>query len=457
MKGIIKVALAIVIIAIIVGSCYIFWPKSGPELETVTYPESVLNWAEAVKSKYGNTTLKIAAITHPATDAFKKMIPYFENLTGIKVTMSEMDETIYYEKLNLWAVKGIPYDCIYAAAEAVPTLVMMKQIISLDDFIANQSLTPEWFNFSDIVPAYRDTMSYQGKTYGIPFAGETILVMYRKDLFEQYGKTPPETYEELLDLAEFFDGITVDGKSISGVSIRAETGGQQNIWAWSSFLYGYNGSMITETLPYKPEFTKTETIDSLEYFIDLTKYGPPGIEGFSFPEAWTNFQMGKSAMLVEASAAAPGIEDPEKSLVAGKVGYAIFPRGPAGECAFVGGTGLTIPKTSEHKEAMWSLIVWLTSKYSSSRYLEYGGIAGRKSNFEEETYPYYKAILDTLNTAGNTSLSRKLRAFWGCTVSFYDIQVQVSTIMGLAQVGTMTPEQACYKMQEEVWKILKGS
>lgn len=454
MRRIIKFALVIAIIAIIVGGGYLFWPKPEHKPETVTYPEYVLNWAEAVKSQYGKTTLKVAAITHPATDAFKKMIPDFESLTGIKVTVTEMEETIYYEKLNLWVLGGITWDGIYAAGEAIPTLAMMnEQIIPLDSFIANESLTPEWFDFSDIVPAYRDTMIYQGKTYGIPFAGETVLVMYRKDLFEQYNKTPPETYEELLDLAKFFHKI--DGK-ISGVSIRAQTGGLQNVWAWSSFLYGYNGSMITETLPYQLEFTKTETIDSLEYFIDLTKYGPEDIVGFSFPEAWTNFKLGKSAMLVEASAAAPIIEDPEFP-VAGKVGYAKFPRGPAGECVFVGSTGLTIPETCKHKEAMWSLIVWLTSKYSSSKYLEYGGIVSRTSNLEEETYPYYKAILDTLNIAGNTSLSRKLRAFWGCSISFYAIQLEVSIIMGEAQVGTMTPEEACYKMQEKVWKILKSS
>jgi len=454
MRGIIKVALVIVIIAIIVGAGYIFWPKPEHKPETVAHPQSVLNWAEAVKSRYGNMTLTLAAVTHPATDAFRKMIPEFEDLTGIDVVMTEMDETIYYEKLNTMVLMGIPYDGIYAASEAVPTLAMLKQIMPLDDFIANESMTPEWFNFSDIVPAYREIGSYQGKTYGIPIAGETVLVMYRKDLFEQYNKTPPETYQELLDLARFFDGKTVNGESISGVSIRAQTGGLENTWAWSSFLYGYNGGMVDlETLQI--EFTKKETIESLKYFINLTKYGPPGIEGFSFPEAWTNFQMGKSAMLVEASAAAPIIEDPEKSLVAGKVGYAKFPRGPAGECVFVGGNSLTIPEASKHKEAMWSLIVWLASKYNSPRYLEYGGVITRISNLEEKTYPYYEAILDTLDIAGNTSLSWKMREFFE-VAGFYEIKVQVSILMGEAQVGNMTPEEACYRMYEETRKILKG-
>ncbi|WP_224966180.1 ABC transporter substrate-binding protein, partial [Klebsiella pneumoniae] len=82
-----------------------------------------------------------------------------------------------------------------------------KKIVQpLDDLIADTALTPEWFDYEDIVPAYRNGISkYEGVTYGIPTAGETRFIAYRKDLFEKYGKQPPQTMDEFLELAQFFN------------------------------------------------------------------------------------------------------------------------------------------------------------------------------------------------------------------------------------------------------------
>ena len=57
------------------------------------------------------------------------------------------------------------------------------------------------------------------------------------------------------------------------------------------------------------------------------------------------------------------IEDPQKSKVIGKVGYAVFPKGPNGH---PGGTvapwGLGIPKTSKNQKAAWLFLQWATNK-----------------------------------------------------------------------------------------------
>jgi len=452
----IKIVTVLIIVVAVASIFYYAWPKA-PGPGPVEYPESVLSWAENIRSKYGGTELTVVMITHPSTDAFKKMIPEFENLTGIKVNISEYDEVTYTDKLMVMLGEGtIPYDGFACAMELLPTLAMYPEfgypemIVPIDDFIADKSLTPEWFDFEDILPAYRDIMSYGGKTYGIMMAGETVMVMYRKDLFEKYDKEPPRTYDELLDLAKFFKEEVPEVEA--GVSIRAETG-FQNMWSWGNFLYGYGGGMIDPTT-MTAEFNKKETVDSLKYFINLCEYGPVGILGYSFPEAWANFREGKSAMLVEASAACPGNEDPEQSVVAGKIGYAKFPTGPAGECAGVYGTGILIPAASEHKEAMWSLIVWLTSKYNSPKYLEYGGVANRVSDLEKKTYPYYETILKTVMEAGNTPLAKKMRAYYAIGPDFYPLWLSCATFMGQAQVGNITPEEACDEMQAAAETII---
>ena len=38
-----------------------------------------------------------------------------------------------------------------------------------------------------MLPAFRNGLgTYQGKIYGVPIAGETRFLAYRKDLFEKY-------------------------------------------------------------------------------------------------------------------------------------------------------------------------------------------------------------------------------------------------------------------------------
>ena len=58
-------------------------------------------WAEKVKQKNNGKKIIIAVASHPSVNAFKKMIPDFENLTGIDVVLDEMEEGQLGQKLTL--------------------------------------------------------------------------------------------------------------------------------------------------------------------------------------------------------------------------------------------------------------------------------------------------------------------------------------------------------------------
>jgi ABC-type glycerol-3-phosphate transport system substrate-binding protein len=445
----ISVGVIIVIIAILIT--YFFWPRFEKPKTEVQYPNEVYEWARKIKEKYSGTTLTIAAVAHPSTEAFKVLTPDFESLTGIKVKWVVYEEISYFDKIMLIVTgEEVPYDLMYTCAEIIPGFASQELVIPIDDYLANKELTPEWFGFNDLIPAYVNYMKAAGKLYGIPFAGETIFVAYRSDLFAKYNKEPPKTYEELLELAKFFHKRE---EGLYGVSIRCAKSWEA-AWSWISFTYGFGGKWVDlETLT--PKFTSPETINSLKYFVELTKYGPPGIEAFSFEEAWSAFQTGKVAILVESTAAAPGIEDPKKSLVAGKVGYVKFPKGPAGEAAGVWGWGLSIPKGApkEKREAVWSLIVWLTSELNVDRYLENGGIVTRLSPLKKMKNPYDKAIFDTLEAA-NSPLSQELLKAYTLPISF-EMTGIVSELTSRAITGELTPEAACEQMNTSIEELLK--
>lgn len=406
-------------------------------------------WATEVRAQHEGTEIKVAVASHPSIEAFKELLPRFEELTGIDVVFDEMEEGAQGQKLLLEASSGTTsYDAVMNAPERVPNHADLGYLEPLDSWIEK---TPDWFDYEDILPAYRDMLSYEGKHYGIPFAGETIFQFYRKDLFDKYDVEVPTTFEEVMETAAFFQDKE-DG--LSGISFRARSGWEFT-YMWSVFIFPFGGRMI-EPETGEPGLNNPETIDSLQYMIDLRPYAPVGIESFSFPEAWDAFMQGKTAMMIEASAAAPEVEDPEKSVVAGKVGYAPMPAGPDGAYSGVWGWGFSLTAGSEKKEAAWAFITYMTSKTMQDEYISNGGIVSRESMLsdpeQQEKYPYYGAILKTLKQAAD------LQDKGLGVVLMIPEWSQISEIMGTegarAFAGEISAAEAAESMQAQVEEVL---
>ena len=59
-------------------------------------------------------------------------------------------------------------------------------------------LSKAWFNYDDIIKAWRDADSINGVPYGIPYDGEVTVQVYRKDLYDAKGLKPADTYDQLV-------------------------------------------------------------------------------------------------------------------------------------------------------------------------------------------------------------------------------------------------------------------
>src|SRR5690606_19219291 len=57
---------------------------------------------------------------------------------------------------------------------------------------------------------------------------------------------------------------------------------------------------------------------------------PPDVLSYSYEQNVTAMQQGIAAMMIEYSARVSAIEDPDSSVVAGKIGYGLVPLGTAG-------------------------------------------------------------------------------------------------------------------------------
>lgn len=323
--------------------------------------------ATAQDKPYAGQRLSVLMVGHPTTDAVRKALPNFTEATGIEVDLEVVPEADATPKMLLeFSAKSGRYDVVENSAIMVPGFVSAGYIAPLDDFADKDS---KFYDRSDFVPSYLKHNMVEGKLYGLPVFGESSFLMYRKDLFEQYGISVPKTFDEVEAAAR-----TVKEKSngeIVGITMRGQQG-IQGVYIWAAYLWGMGGSFLTAD--GKSALDSPEAARSLESFARvLREYGPVGVANIGWEENRLLFQQGKAAMTIDATVNGAFNEDPSVSTVVGKVGYAPVPMQatePKGGSSSLGVFGLYVSTDSQQKDAAWLFISWATSKEHQIHSLE---------------------------------------------------------------------------------------
>jgi multiple sugar transport system substrate-binding protein len=112
--------------------------------------------------------------------------------------------------------KGPPADAWVLAPAAMPHWAAAGQLLPLPAEYTTSNGPLDW---SRLLPEYRDKLLVWDRTpYALPLLGEAPLCFYRADLFQaevnqaafqkEFGRklAPPATWEELAEIAQFFNG-----------------------------------------------------------------------------------------------------------------------------------------------------------------------------------------------------------------------------------------------------------
>jgi multiple sugar transport system substrate-binding protein len=323
-------------------------------------------FAMAQEKPFSGQHLSVLMIGHPTSDAIQKMLPEFTAATGIDVGLEVVPEADATPKMLLeFSSKSGRYDLVENNTIMVPGFVKSGYIAALDDYAAKYA---QYFDRADLVPRYLQTNVVGEKLYGLPVFGESTFLMYRKDLFKDYGIEVPKTFDELEAAAKTIKEKS-DGK-IVGLTMRGQQG-IQGVYVWASYLWGMGGSFLTED--GKSALDSPEATKALEAFTHvLTNYGPVGVANMGWEENRLLFQQGKAGMTIDATVNGAFNEDPAVSTVVGKVGYAKVPvqtDKPKGGSSSLGAFGLYVSEDSKQKEAAWLFASWATSKESQIKSL----------------------------------------------------------------------------------------
>jgi multiple sugar transport system substrate-binding protein len=132
------------------------------------------------------------------------------------------------------------------------------------------------------------------------------------------------------------------------------------VWHYSAWLWGYGGDWLKDG---KPAVNSPQAIQAMKVYGDtLGKFGPPGPTDLDDGRMVALFQAGKAAHHYSHPTYSKDFQNPEKSQVAGKLGWTMVPAGPAGRFTEAVGVGVSISAKSPNKEPAWFLLQFLTDK-----------------------------------------------------------------------------------------------
>jgi len=324
------------------------------------------------------TQLRVLLNKHPWQAGIEPHLKQFEELTGIKLIAEVYPEDQFRAKVLVELTSGASTIDVFMSMPAQEGLKYMRAgwLQPVDEFLKDASLTAPEYNWNDFLDKTRDAMTIEGRLVGPPIQVENVSLMYRKDVLQKYNVKIPTTLDELEAAAKALNGKTMtdDGQPGFGFVGRGKRAAATSMFA--GMLHAMGTTWIGPNR--EPVFNTEEGIRAFEMWGRMLRlYGPPGSENNHWYEASSIFSQGKAAMYTDANSLFPVIEDPQKSKVVGKIGYALFPRGPKGHYgSTVAVWGLAMPKTSKHQKAAWLFMQWATNKEQVLKVQSERGVLG---------------------------------------------------------------------------------
>ena len=256
------------------------------------------------------------------------------------------------------------------------------------------------FDTTDFVPTALQSNQYQGKTYALPIAVHTLLLMYNKKMFADAGiAAPPTTTSELqADIAKLTK-VDTSG-NITQFGMRSPD--------YLTLAYAFGGKWYDDQGNPTPD--DAGNLAALHFWVDnvVKKYGADKIKKFEsgygeYASAQNPFYTGKAAMTLDGEWQPVFIKQYAPNLDWGVVAIPY----PDGQTSLGGATQLTSsmffsPKNAPHKQEAWEFLKYLTGPAAMTQFSHaLGNLPARTSLLGDRVYndlPQFNVWLDSLKS-----------------------------------------------------------
>ncbi|MGW5099258.1 extracellular solute-binding protein [Streptomyces sp. NPDC004100] len=347
-----------------------------------------------------------------------------------------------------WPDKNTKLDAVLATDKA-PDVVEMGNTEMLG-YMVKGAFAPldatKFAKSADWLDGLKASVTYEGKTYGVPYYAGGRVASWRKDVAASAGvKAVPKTYDEL----------TADLNKI-----QKKKGGKFSAWyqpsrdwyAAMSFVYDAGGAIAKENGgQWKASLSSPESLKGLTEYktvLDTYMHGDKTKDESDRPIV---FGQGKSAMIFGAAWEGATAADPKNDKVGGlkdKLENFVMP-GPSGKNmpVFLGGSDLAVPVKSK---AQGLAAEWINA---------FTGPSGQKGLMGKGNLPNNKSDLATLKndpatavpaTAAESSWFVPMAPGWGQVEKAQILQTMLQNI----GTGKQTPAAAAKQADAAIDKVI---
>lgn len=304
------------------------------------------------------------------------------------------------------------------AAAGTPVAMAYVGSRTLKEFAENDLIVPVPMTDAEqktYYPHIVDTVTFDGKQWGVPIAFSTKALYWNKDLFKQAGldpEKPPKTWAEEIAFAKQIKEKT----GMAGYGLPAKTF-DNTMHQFMHWVYTNNGQVIDKD--GKITMDSPEVLAALQAYKDITPYSVEGATAYEQNEIRAIFLDGKVGMIQNSSGAATRLMKTNIHW-----GITTLPLGPSakGPGTLLITDSLAIFKGSGVEDKAIEFAKFITSPGPQGEY-ELQGDAGltplRPSAQVDEfvkAQPFWKPLIDGITYGGPEPLFKDYKGFQNATI-----------------------------------------
>ena len=345
-------------------------------------------------------SIKLCWAAWDPANALVELSKDFTGKTGIQISFEFVPWTNYADRfLNELNSKGSLCDLIIGDSQWIGGAAENGHYVKLNDFFAAKGISMDDYMPATVI-GYSQWPKNTPNYWALPAMGDAVGWTYRKDWFQRpeiqsafkakYNRdlAVPKTLDELKQIAEFFQGRTIDGKKVYGAAIYTERGSEGITMGVSNYLYPYGFQYQDPKKPYAMDgfVNSPDAVKGLEAYKALYDCCvPPGHSNAYMQEDLDAFKSGQAALQMNFFAFFPGLfKDP--NVGGDKIGFFVNP-GAKTVGSQLGGQGISVVSYSKHKEEALAYIGWFAQTDVQKKWWALGGYSCAKAVLNDPSFP----------------------------------------------------------------------
>lgn len=269
------------------------------------------------------TTVNVLAYNSSAVDPFSNTMVSsctHDNVT-VKHDPIDFGGQVSKTEATLGGATGT-YDVIETYSYVIPKYAAAGKLQPLDSYIDKYK---EKYGLGAINATMLKGVTYEGKIYALPMQAQTLVMAYRKDIFDKYSIKPPTTFEELRAAAK---KIADGGDMKYPVALPLLATGDIST-AYGAAL-GSQGKTFLDPATKAPTGGSAESKTSLEQLKSLLPFMDPQVTTFDQPKVQQQMYNGTAAISIMFSGRMNDLLQEKNSKNFDKIAFAAPPAVLAG-------------------------------------------------------------------------------------------------------------------------------